>query len=59
MMAGQVIVDTVSRHVPKFCWPQIWKHCDIAIAQLEENAGVLGAAGLVFEDFADKKILNN
>jgi glucokinase len=59
MMAGQVIVDTVSRHVPKFCWPQIWKHCDIAIAQLEENAGVLGAAGLVFEDFADKKILKN
>jgi glucokinase len=50
MMAGQVIVDTVSRYVPQFCWPEIWKRCDIAIAQLEENAGVLGAAGLVFED---------
>jgi glucokinase len=57
MMAGQVIVDTVSRYVPHFCWPEIWKRCDIAIAQLEENAGVLGAAGLVFEDFTDRRIL--
>jgi glucokinase len=53
MMAGQVIVDTVSRYAPKYCWPEIWKRCDIAIAQLGENAGVLGAAGLVFEDFTD------
>jgi glucokinase len=53
MMAGQVIVDTVSRYVPMFCWPEVWKRCDMAIAQLGENAGVLGAAGLVFEDFTD------
>jgi glucokinase len=59
MMAGQVIVDTVSRYVPQFCWPEIWKRCDIAIAQLEENAGVLGAAGLVFEDFTDRRIIEN
>jgi glucokinase len=58
MMAGQIIVDTVSRYVPQFCWPEIWKRCDIAIAQLEENAGVLGAAGLVFEDLTDKRLKN-
>ncbi len=51
MMAGQVIVDTVSRFAPMYCWPDMWKRCDLAIAELGENAGVLGAAGLVFEDF--------
>jgi len=51
MMAGQVIVDTVSRFVPQYCWPEIWKRCDIAIAELGENAGVMGAAALVFEEF--------
>ncbi len=56
MMAGQVIIDTVSRYVPMFCWPEVWKRCDMAIAQLGENAGVLGAAGLVFEDFTDQII---
>jgi glucokinase len=55
MMAGQIIVDAVSRFVPQFCWPEIWKRCDIAIAQLGENAGVLGAAGLVFENFAARR----
>jgi glucokinase len=58
MMAGQVIIDTVSRYVPQFCWPEVWKRCDLAIAQCGENAGVLGAAGLVFEDFCDKTVLD-
>ncbi len=59
MMAGQVIIDTVSRYAPMFCWPEVWKRCDMAIAQLGENAGVLGAAGLVFEDFTDQNPLDN
>jgi glucokinase len=59
MMAGQIIIDTVSRYVPQYCWPEIWKRCDLAMAQLEENAGVLGAAGLVFEDFTDRRGLDD
>lgn len=51
MMAGQVIVDTVSKHIPKYCWPLIWERCKIAIAQTGEDAGVLGAGAMVFEEF--------
>jgi len=50
MMAGQIIVDTVNKYVPQFCWIDIWKHCEIVIAELGENAGVLGAAQLAFEE---------
>ncbi len=53
MMAGQVIIDTVSRFIPRYCWGEIWDRCDLKIAQLEENAGVLGSAGLVFEDLVN------
>jgi glucokinase len=55
MMAGQVIVDTVSKYVPLFCWPEIWQRCSLAVAELGENAGVLGAAGLAFEDLTDRR----
>ncbi len=51
MMAGQVIIDTVSKYVPKHCWPIIWEKCDLVIAKLGEDAGVLGAAGMVFDEF--------
>ena len=50
MMAGQVIVDAVNRYVPKYCWPTIWDKCDLKIALLGEDAGVLGAAAMVFEE---------
>ncbi len=55
MMAGQVIVDTVSKYVPANCWKDIWQRCQLVIAQCGENAGVIGAAQLVFEDIAGKK----
>jgi glucokinase len=49
MMAGQVIIDTVKRYAPKYCWPAIWENLDIKIAELGEDAGALGAAAMVFE----------
>jgi glucokinase len=55
IMAGRVIVDTVSKYVPLFCWPEIWQRCSLAVAKLGENAGVLGAAGLAFEDLTDRR----
>jgi glucokinase len=55
MMAGQVIVDTVSKYVPQNCWLDVWRRCKIVIAQCGENAGVIGAAQLVFEDLDGKK----
>jgi glucokinase len=53
MMAGQGIVDTVSKYVPKNCWKDLWQRCELVIAKCGENAGVIGAAQLVFEDIAD------
>jgi glucokinase len=56
MMAGQIIIDTVSKHVPKHCWPQIWERCDIVAAELGENAGVLGAAALAFDELSGPSV---
>ena len=55
MMAGQVIVDTVSKYAPQNCWKEVWERCELVIAQCGENAGVIGAAQLVFEDLDGKK----
>ena len=53
MMAGQVIIETVSKYVPSYCWPIIWEKCDVVIAQLGEDSGVLGAGAMVFEEFGN------
>lgn len=50
MMAGEVIIDSVKRHIPRYCWKDIWQRCDLTIAKLGEDAGVLGAGALVFEE---------
>jgi glucokinase len=55
MMAGQVIIDTVSKYIPKNCWKEVWQHCELVLAQAGEDAGVIGAAQLVFEDIDGKK----
>ncbi len=52
MQAGQVIVDEVARHVPKYCWPNICERCEIVLAECGDAAGVLGAAALVFDEMA-------
>jgi len=50
MMAGQVIIDTVNRFLPSYCWPMIREKCDIVAAALGEDAGVLGAGAMAFEE---------
>jgi glucokinase len=52
MNAGQVIVDTVNRYAPNYCWREIWDKTEIVIAELGGNAGAMGAAELVFEEIA-------
>jgi glucokinase len=51
MMAGRVIIDTVNKYLPAYCWPMIRKKCDIVAAALGEDAGVMGAGAMVFEEF--------
>ena len=50
MMAGKVIIETVNRHLSKYCWPMIREKCDLVAAELGENAGVLGAGAMVFDN---------
>jgi glucokinase len=49
MMAGQVIVDTVRKHLPKYSLPEMLKTCEVRAAELGEDAGVIGAGALVFD----------
>jgi glucokinase len=49
MMAGQVIIDTVKKHLPQYTLPEMLGNCEIRAAQLGEGAGVIGAGCLVFE----------
>lgn len=50
MMAGQIIIDTVKKYVSGYCWRSIYERFDIAIAELGEDAGVLGAAAMMIGD---------
>ena len=51
MMAGKIIIDTVNKHLPKYCFSMIREKCTIVAAELGEDAGVIGAAAMVFEEF--------
>lgn len=51
MMAGRVIIDTVNKHLPKYCFSMVREKCGIVAAELGEDAGVIGAAAMVFEEF--------
>ncbi|MBD3347045.1 MAG: ROK family protein [Chitinivibrionales bacterium] len=50
MKAGHIILDTVARHIPKYCWQQLWELCDLVESELGEDAGAIGAAALAFEE---------
>ena len=50
MKAGQVIVDEVKRRFSRYCWEAIAQRTDVVAAECGEDAGVLGAAALVFEE---------
>jgi glucokinase len=50
MMAGPVIVDSVRNHLPRYTLPELLAGCSVVAAQLGEEAGVIGAGALVFEE---------
>jgi len=51
MMAGDIILDTVKTYAARHCWPAIFERCEIVAAQMGEDAGVMGAGALAFEQF--------
>jgi len=55
MSAGRIIIDTVKKYLPRYSMPQILEKCAIVAAELGEDAGVIGAAAMAFEEFDGKK----
>jgi glucokinase len=51
MMAGRIIIDTVKKHLPRYSLLPMLEKCDIVAAELGEDAGVIGAAAMAFEEF--------
>jgi glucokinase len=51
MMAGRIIIDTVMKYLPRYCFSVILEKCDLVAAALGEDAGVMGAGAMVFEEF--------
>jgi len=51
MMAGDIILDAVKTYAARHCWPAIFERCEIVPAQMGEDAGVMGAGALAFEEF--------
>lgn len=51
MKSGKTITDTVAKYAARNCWPMIWDKCSLVVAELSEDAGVLGAAAMAFDAF--------
>jgi glucokinase len=54
LMAGQIIIDTVKKYTRHYCWSSIFERCDIVAAKLGENAGVMGAGAMAFDEFSGR-----
>jgi glucokinase len=44
--AGQPLLETVRKHLPSFTWPNLFRKSQILLAQLGNDAGLIGAAAL-------------
>ncbi len=51
--AGSIISSTVKKYLPDFVWPELLKGVDVVIAELQNNAGILGAAAQAMERLRD------
>ncbi|MDO5576221.1 MAG: ROK family protein [Fibrobacter sp.] len=50
MKSEKVMLEGISKFVPRYCWPAILEHCEIVSAALGEDAGVIGAGAMAFEE---------
>ena len=50
MKAGDLILGPIKRHTSQYCWGDIYDRSKIVIAECSEDAGVLGAAAMVFDE---------
>jgi glucokinase len=50
MKRNHHMVDSMTKLAPRYAWPQIAERCDYRMAECGEDAGVKGAAALVFDE---------
>lgn len=48
--AGAILTDTIEKHMEKYLFPPLKEHTRVRIAQLESDAGVIGASSLVLRE---------
>jgi glucokinase len=44
--AGQPLLDAVRKHLPSFTWPNLYRKSQVLLAQLGNDAGLIGAAAI-------------
>lgn len=44
--AGQPLLDAVRKHLPFFTWPNLYRKSQVLLAQLGNDAGLIGAAAM-------------
>jgi glucokinase len=44
--AGLPLRDAVRKHLPSFTWPNLYRQCQVLLAQLGNEAGMIGAAAM-------------
>ena len=52
--AGQLLLDTVRKHLPSFTWPNLYRKCQVLLAQLGNDAGLIGAAAMAVRRLGSK-----
>jgi glucokinase len=48
--AGDLLAGRVRAHLPDFTWPMLMRRAEVALAELGNDAGLLGAAALAFDE---------
>jgi glucokinase len=52
--AGQSLLEAVRKHLPSFTWPNLYRKCQVLLAQLGNDAGLIGAAAMAVRRLGSK-----
>ncbi len=52
--SGDLLKKIVSKHLPDFVWPELLENVSLEIAELQNDAGIIGAAAQAYERLLSK-----
>jgi glucokinase len=52
--AGQPLLDAVRKHLPSFTWPNLYRKSQVLLAQMGNDAGLIGAAAMATQRLESK-----